>query len=154
VARGRGNGGYRVWITYSLSYSLWSVFIVKKIHMETIKVISDYTPDVEIPRVIQAIVRGYIITDPSIICSHQLIIVSDDYCLVEFLNGGDINVRTVKFINALQEGLKLKIFVLDLKTNELLQYVHSINNSITDWVLTDLFQGNELLLKDEHVREQ
>lgn len=122
--------------------------------METIKVISDYTPDVEVPRVIQIIAKGFIITDPSIICSHQLVVVSDSYCLVEFLTGGDINVRTVSFINALQEGLKLKIFVLDLKTNELLQYVHSINNSITDWVLTDLFQGNELLLKDEHVREQ
>lgn len=122
--------------------------------METIKVISDYTPDVEIPRVIQTIARGFIITDPSIICNHQLVIVADEYCLVEFLNGGDINVRTVTFVNAFQEGLKLKIFVLDLKTNELFQYIHSINNSITDWVLTDLFQGNEQLLKDEHVREQ
>ncbi len=122
--------------------------------METIKIISDYTPDAEVPSVIQTIAKGFIINDSSIICSHQLVIVSNEYCLVEFLNGGEINVRTVTFVNALQEGLKLKIFVLDLKTNELILYIHSINNSITDWVLTDLFQDNEQLLKDEYFRKQ
>jgi hypothetical protein len=118
--------------------------------MDSIKIITTTTPDAEIPRVFQTIARGFIITAPCIICQHQLVIVANEYSLLEFYNNGEIKFRTVTFVNVLQEGLKLKIFVLDMKEKKLLQCTHYINESTCNWVLTDLFQSKQQLLNDEH----
>ena len=118
--------------------------------MDTIKVISEITPDVEVPRVIQPIARGFIISAPCVICQHQLVTVADEYDLLEFLSHGDIKYRTVTFVNVLQEGLKLKLIVLDMQKKKLLQCTHYLNESTCNWVLTDLFQSKEQLLNDEH----
>ena len=122
--------------------------------MDAIKTISNTTPDIELPRVFQTIARGFIITAPCIICEHQLVTVADEYDLLTFLSNGDIKVRTVTFVNVLQEGLKLKIIVLDMKKKKLLQCTHYINETTCNWVLTDLFQSKEQLLHDEYERDQ
>lgn len=118
--------------------------------MDSIKIITNATPDDEVPKAFQTIARGFIITAPCIICQHQLVTVADEYDLLEFLSNGDIKCRTVTFVNVLQEGLKLKLFVLDMKKRKLLQCTHNINESTCNWVLTDLFQSKEQLLNDEH----
>lgn len=122
--------------------------------MDSIKSVSNTTPDVEVPRVFQTIARGFIINSPCIICRNSLLIVSDEYDLLKFLSNGDIEVSTVTFVNVLQEGPMLKILVLDMKQRKLLQCTHYINESICNWVLTDLFQSKEQLLHDEHERDQ
>jgi hypothetical protein len=118
--------------------------------MDSIKIITNATPDVEVPKAFQTIARGFIITAPCIICQHQLVIVADEYDLLEFLCNGDIKYCTVTFVNVLQKGFELKIIVLDKKKKKLLQCTHNINESTCDWVLTDLFQSKEQLLNDEH----
>ena len=118
--------------------------------MDSINIITTTTPDAEVPRVFQTIARGFIIAAPCIICNHQLVIVADEYDLLEFQSNGDIKCRTVTFVNVLQENLKLKIIVLDMKQRKLLQCTHYINESTCNWVLTDLFQSKEQLLHDEH----
>jgi hypothetical protein len=118
--------------------------------MDSIKKITNATPDVCVPKVFQTIARGFIITAPCIICQHQLVIVADEYDLLQFHNNGDIKYRTVTFVNVLQEGLELKIIVLDKKKKMLLQCTHNINEGACNWVLTDLFQSKEQLLHDEH----
>ncbi len=118
--------------------------------MDSIKINTTTPPYLEVPSVIQTIARAFIISAPCIICTNQLAIVAAEYDLLEFLSNGDIKYRTVTFVNVLQEGLELKIIVLDKKRNKLLQCTHYLDQSTCNWVLTDLFQSKEQLLNDEH----
>ena len=63
--------------------------------------------------------------------------VHEVYDLLDFRDNGDIYYRKVRFWIATLKGYTLKIFVLEIKSGELLTRTHRLNtdNDVCDWVL-------------------
>lgn len=102
---------------------------------------------------LQKFASAFIIPAPCIICEDKLVKVGDTYDLVDFLDNGDLDVRSVKFMNAYMRGYDVIIVVLDMKAGELIKRRHRLDNGILpcNWVLTDLFSTNSK--KDEELLE-
>jgi hypothetical protein len=88
---------------------------------------------------------GFLLPIPCIICDNNIVYVGDLYDLLDFLDNGGLNFRTVRFFHAYMKGNIVTIVVLDLKSGELLKRSHRLNNDTLpcDWVLVEenLFQS-------------
>jgi len=74
-----------------------------------------------------------------IITKNNIINVQQTYDLLDFLDNYEIYKRKVRFWHATLKGFTLKLFVLDIKTGELLHRSHRMNTDyeICDWVIMD-----------------
>jgi hypothetical protein len=68
---------------------------------------------------------------------NKILNVQQVYDLLDFRDNGDIYTRKVRFWHATMKGYTLKIFVLEIKTGELLNRTHRMNSDyeICDWVI-------------------
>ena len=78
----------------------------------------------------------FILDFPCII-TNDLVQVQKDYLLVDFLENGSLNVKTVKFMHAFLRGNVLVINIISIEQKKLLQRFYIIDNDICDWVLMD-----------------
>jgi hypothetical protein len=92
---------------------------------------------------------AYYIVDPCVITEHSIIKTLHTIDLLDFKDNGEIEFRTVKFLNANRVDNMLQITVMDTKTKEVIQRRKLINCGVCDWVVTDLFtQPEEELIID------
>jgi hypothetical protein len=117
--------------------------------MITDKAIPDNCSHTPVNGGLQKFASAFIIPIPCVLCEDKLVKVGDTYDLVDFLDNGELYVRSVKFMNAYMRGYVVVIVVLDMKAGELIKRRHRLNNDILpcNWVLTDLFSTNRK--KDE-----
>lgn len=90
---------------------------------------------------------------PCINCKENILNVGDLYDLIDFLDNGEIFVRTVRFLNAYLQGYKLTIVVLDLNAGELVTRYHRMNIQTLpcSWLLMDSNVFNPKSKSDKEV---
>jgi hypothetical protein len=84
--------------------------------------------------------KGYFfIDDDSIMTKSQIVYVMDYYQLIEFLDGGDIQIREVVFWHANINGMNLNIVVYDNHNKVLIKKTHDLNRPRydNDWFLLE-----------------
>jgi len=72
-----------------------------------------------------------------IFTENKILNVNEVYDLLDFGDNGEIYYRKVRFWHATLKGYTLKIFVLEIKSGELLTRTHRLktDNDVCDWVL-------------------
>jgi len=103
--------------------------------------------EVNIKNIIQKIISNnffhidgmFYINYDCIFSENQLVFPLRTYDLLDFLDGGDIRYRTVKFYHAFKKGIYLTVVILDVNTGKILHRKHRINNDnqICSWLLME-----------------
>ena len=93
----------------------------------------------------------FVIDSECIFCENKAVFVHDIYDLIEFRDGGGIDMRTVKFWTAILKDDVLKIVVRDTDSNQILHRTHPFNNESVpcNWLLVEKNYFNADLLEFE-----
>ena len=116
--------------------------------MNSIKFTRSKPHDNKPRKILHPFIRAFIIHDSCINTIDQIVRVMHEYHLIDFGDNGEIRIKTVKFINANQTTNTLKIIVMDLKTDEVIQRSKNINDEVDDWQLTDIYTSDKDVICD------
>lgn len=89
------------------------------------------------------LIRAYIVNAPCVITNGNILEVKSIYDLVDFLDNLEVELIRILFLDCRQEGDKLIITALDLKSKQLIRRSHNINGSVCNWAVTDLFPPSD-----------
>ena len=91
----------------------------------------------------------FVIDSPCIFCENKAVFVHDIYDLIEFIDGGGIVLRDVKFRTAILKDDIPEIVVYDTDSNQVLHRTHPFNDESVpcDWLLAEKNYFNEDLLE-------
>ncbi len=92
----------------------------------------------------------FVIDSECIFCENKAVFVQDIYDLIEFRDGGGIDIRDVRFWTAMLKDDVLKIVVRDTESNQVLHRTRPFNDEAPcDWLLVEKNYFNADLLEFE-----
>ena len=93
----------------------------------------------------------FVIDSECIFCENKAVFVQDIYDLIEFIDGGGIVLRDVKFRTAILKDDILTIVVYDTNAKRVLHRTHPFNDESVpcDWLLVEKNYFNNDLLEFE-----
>jgi len=93
----------------------------------------------------------FVIDSECIFCENKAVFVKDIYDLIEFRDGGGIDMRSVRFWTAILKDDVLKIVVRDTDSNQILHRTHPFNDESVpcDWLLVEKNYFHDDLLEFE-----
>lgn len=93
----------------------------------------------------------FVIDSECIFCESKAVFIQDIYSLIEFRDGGGIDISNVKFWTAILKDNILKIIVFDTDSNRVLHRTHPFDDESIpcDWLLVEKNYFNDDLLEFE-----